>query len=156
VVLEDFGSRPNGCTFTCVSICAMHVCVNAKFLSVKERRARNENSEPIRQAYKEESQKKFATIRLHIRNIEFSPLLFLMRLVKHAERCLADLNTSGNLVWRKCSVHCTALLKERNDRIIKRWLCVAYQHKCNLKKPPKLKKIRFNLLSSKVSVALNT
>lgn len=32
--------------------------VDAKFLSVKERRARNENSEPIRQA-KEESQKKF-------------------------------------------------------------------------------------------------
>lgn len=98
MVLEDFGSRPNDCTCTCVSICAIYVCVNATFLSVKERRARNENSEPIRQAYKKESQKKFATTRLHIRGIEFSPFLFLMRLVKHADRCLTDLNTSGNLV----------------------------------------------------------
>jgi len=63
-----------------MSISAMRVCVNAKYLSVKERRARNENSEPIRQAYKEESQKKFATMGTgFIRDIEFSPFLFLMR-----------------------------------------------------------------------------
>jgi len=48
----DFGSRPND------AVIAVKCARGAKFLSVTiERRARNENSEPIRQAEEEESRK---------------------------------------------------------------------------------------------------
>jgi hypothetical protein len=53
----------------------MCLYVDAKFLMDKERRARNENSEPIRKVA-EESQEKFAT-RLQMGHCIF-PFLFLM------------------------------------------------------------------------------
>lgn len=85
----------------------MYVSVDAKLLSVKERRARNENSEPICRA-DEESQK--STLLGFEWDIEFFSIP-IFNVIKYNDKYLTNLNTLENLVIKKCALAKTTKIK---------------------------------------------